>query len=396
MNLNSKKSTRFTITQVLLASAIAGLLSCGGPPPGLVRPTTVPVTTAIVISKNIPLSQTYPGLAVSPRSITIDARVEGFLLKQEVADGSVTKANQVIYRIDPRPFEATLAAAAGALAQAVAQRDYARKEMERNAPLVPANAISQQSFDQLVVNYQTADAQVLTSDANVVTAKINLSYCTMASPFPGLLGASDFFEGAVVGNANSQTLNSLVQIDPMWAEFSPSATVWPRYSALMAKGPLEATVTFDGDDTIKATGKVIFADNQVSTSTGTLMLRVEFTNPNLIFRPGVYVKVEVALGEEPNIMLVPQDSVFARETDLYIWRVKADDTVEIVQIQSLKKIGTMMALKSGPNIGDRIVVDGIQRLKPGSKIKDAGAQPTSTPPAAVPAATPAATPPATK
>jgi membrane fusion protein (multidrug efflux system) len=368
MNLHTFK--RAAIAFIFIAATSATLLSCGGPPVLPVRPKEVPVTTAVVVTQTIPLNQMYPGLAVSPRMIKIDARVEGFLLKQGAPDGSVTKPDQVIYRIDPLPFEATLASQKGTLLQAIAQRDYSRKEMERNAPLVKTDAISQQEFDKLVATFETDQGKVITAEANVLSAQINLSYCTMVSPFAGILGASQFFEGAVVGTANTTNLNSLVHLDPMWVDFSPSATDWPKFSALLAKGPLQATVTFDGNDTIVAKGKIIFSDNQVSTSTGTVMMRVEFTNPNLIFRPGVYVKVNVDLGSEPNVMVVPQDAVFARETNLYIWRVKADNTVETVQVRMLKKVDGMISLSSGPQVGDRVVVDGIQRLKPGSSIVD--------------------------
>ena len=131
------------------------------------------------------------------------------------------------------------------------------------------------------------------------------------------------------------------------------------------------------------------------------MMRVEFTNPNLIFRPGVYVKVNVDLGSEPNVMVVPQDAVFARETNLYIWRIKADNTVETVQVRMLKKVDGMISLSSGPQVGDRVVVDGIQRLKPGSSIVDMNQLPkpaatTATTEAAKPAAPTAATEPAKK
>ncbi len=399
MNLHTFK--RAAIAFIFIAATSATLLSCDGPPVLPVRPKEVAVTTAVVVTQTIPLNQMYPGLAVSPRMIKIDARVEGFLLKQGAPDGSVTKPDQVIYRIDPLPFEATLASQKGTLMQAIAQRDYSRKEMERNAPLVKTDAISQQEFDKLVATFETDQGKVITAEANVLSAQINLSYCTMVSPFAGILGASQFFEGAVVGTANTTNLNSLVQLNPMWADFSPSATDWPKFSALLAKGPLQATVTFDGNDTIVAKGKIIFSDNQVSTSTGTVMMRVEFTNPNLIFRPGVYVKVNVDLGSEPNVMVVPQDAVFARETNLYVWRVKADNTVETVQVRMLKKVDGMISLSSGPKVGDRVVVDGIQRLKPGSTIVDMNQLPkpaatTATTEAAKPAAPTAATEPAKK
>ena len=125
------------------------------------------------------------------------------------------------------------------------------------------------------------------------------------------------------------------------------------------------------------------------------MLRVEFDNPNLIFRPGVYADVEVDLGAQPNVLVVPEQAVFAREADLYVWRVKVDNTVESVQIKILKKVGSMVALISGPQVGDRIVVEGIQRLKTGTKIIDTTNATPATAPATAPAPVAPATAPAT-
>ena len=356
------------VTTIALASL--ALSACAKPPTLPTRPSEITVTTAVVVSQTIPKSVRYPGLTASVRSIPIDARVEGFLLKQEVADGSMTTAGQVIYRIDPRQYEASLAQEVGTLAQAIAERNYAKKEMERNAPLVSANAISQQSFDQLVANYESDEAQVLAQQADVLLAQLNLSYCTMASPFPALMGASQAFEGAVVGPGMDRTLNTLVQLDPMWAQFSPSATDWPAFAALMEKGPLAAQITYGGDLAIKAAGHVIFTNNTVSTSTSTLMMRVEFENPKSIFRPGTYVDVEIILGDDPNVLVIPQESVFAREADLFVWKVMPDQTVQSVKIDPMRKVGNVIALRSGPAVGDRIVVDGIQKLHAGSKIID--------------------------
>ena len=360
-----------------MTMALCMMASCGGPPPTPVRPPTVPVRTATVTTQTVPLTVSYPAFTVSPRSVEIEARVEGFLLRQEVADGSVTSADQVIYRIDARPFEAQVAASQGQLATAMAQRDYAKKEMERNAPLVQPSAISQQAFDQLVANFQEAEGRVLTAQANLTTAQLNLSWCTMAAPFPGLLGASKYFEGGLVGTPSTMNLNSIVQLDPMWAQFSPAVSDWPKFAARMADGPLTATVTYGGAPQLTAPATIIFTDNAASTSTATLMMRVEFANPTRLFRPGTYCDVEVALGEIPNAIIIPQEALFARESDLFVWRVKADDTVEAVRVEVLRKIGASIVLASGPASGDTIVVEGIQRLRAGAKV-------TVVPPVAAP------------
>ncbi len=342
-------------------------------------PTTIPVRTALARNETIPLGITLPGFTVSPRLVDIQARVEGFLLKQQVADGSITKPDQVIYEIDARQYEAALSASEGTLAQAIAERDYAKKEMERNAPLVQANAISQQTFDRLVANYQSGEGQVLTAQADVAQAKLNLSFCTMPAPFAGILGASQFFEGTVVGMPGTAKLNTLVQVDPMWAQVNPSVSDWPKFAAKLAKGPITATVTYGGNDTLTSEGAIVFIDNAASTKTATLMMRAEFKNPTGLFRPGTYVEVSLHLGEQPNTLMVPQEAVFARETDLFVWRVKPDDTVETVRIEAIKKIGDSIALSVGPAPGDRIVVEGIQKLKAGSKVIEAPPAAATTP-----------------
>lgn len=339
------------------------------------RPAALPVTTTTIQRQNIPLRSTYPGIVYSPRNIQLNARVEGFLLPQVIADGAVVKSNDVIYRIDPRQYEATVLAAQGKLAQAIAERDYAAIDQQRNEPLVAVNAISQLSYDQIVAKLAAAEGAVLTAKADLAQAELNLSFCTVAAPFPGMIGASEQFEGDVVGQASSTKLNSLVQLDPLWVQFSPSSTEWPKYRDLMAKGPLTVDITYDGNETLKTKGTIIFADNQVVTTTSTLMLRAQFANMDMVFRPGTYAEVDVILGTLDNALVVPERAVFAREADIYIWRVKSDNTVESVLVELQRGFNGLLAITGSIAEGDRVVVDGIQRLKPGALVQDTGAAP---------------------
>ena len=372
---------------LVLASILAG---CGEKPAPPARPDGMPVTTALVTKRSIPNRKSYPGIVASPRSINLVARVEGFLLKQAIADGAVTKPGDVVYRIDPRQYEASVLAAEGKLAEATAQRNYAKVERDRNEPLVKVNAISQQVYDDLVTKYESAEGEVQVAQANLIQAKLNLSYCTIGSPFPGLLGASKYFEGAVVGTADTANLNTLVQIDPLWVQFSPSSKEWPDYQVQLAKGPMTVTLTTDGDRPQRATGTIIFEDNQVNTKTSTLMLRAEFPNPGGVFRPGIYANVDVVLGDFGDAMVVPERAAFAREADIFVWRVRSDDTVESVAIKPLRTDGGELAFNTSRlQVGDRIVVDGIQRLKVGVKVIE---MPAAAVPAAPGASAPAAAP----
>jgi RND family efflux transporter MFP subunit len=371
---------------LLALVALATLSACGQQPPPA-RPEGVPVTTTLVAKRDIAMRKNYPGIIASPRSINLVARVPGFLLKQGLADGAVTKPGDVVYRIDPRQYEAAVLAAEGKLAEATAERNYAKLERDRNEPLVKQNAISQQMFDDLVTKYESAQGQVEVAQAQLINAKLDLSYCTISSPFAGLLGASAYFEGAVVGEASTRNLNTLVQIDPMWVQFSPSSKEWPHFQALMAKGSVPVELTTDGDMPAKASGRLVFADNQVSTSTSTLMLRAEFANPTGVFRPGAYANVSVDIGDLGDAMVVPERAAFARLSDIFLWRVKPDGTVESVSIKPIKVEDGQLAFSGSLQVGDRIVVDGIQRLKTGSKVIDTSAKPAPEP--AAPPAKPA-------
>lgn len=339
------------------------------------RPAALPVTTTTITRQDIPLRSSYPGIVFSPRNIQLNARVEGFLLPQVIADGAIVKSNDVIYRIDPRQYEANVLAAQGKLAQAIAERDYAAIDQQRNEPLVAVNAISQLSYDQIVAKLAAAEGEVLTAKADLAQAELSLSFCTVAAPFPGMIGASEQFEGDVVGQASSTRLNSLVQLDPLWVQFSPSSTEWPKYRDLMAKGPLSVDITYDGNESLKTKGTIIFADNQVLTTTSTLMLRAQFANMDMVFRPGTYAQVDVILGSLPQALVVPERAVFAREADIYIWRVKSDNTVESVLVQLERGFDGLLAITGSIAEGDRVVVDGIQRLKPGALVQDTGAAP---------------------
>lgn len=376
-------------TRILLASTLLATLgACGRSEAPPARPEGVPVTTTLITKRDVPVRTTYPGIVTSPRNISLVARVQGFLLKQGIPDGAVTKPGDVVYRIDPRQYQAAVLAAEGQLAEATAQRNYAKLERDRNEPLVKQNAISQQMFDDLVTKYESAQGQMEVAQANLVEAKLNLEWCTVSAPFAGALGASEFYEGAMVGDAQSMQLNTLVQVDPMWVQFSPSSKDWPRYQEMMAKGPVTVEIATDGATPTTATGRLIFADNQVSTETSTLMLRAEFANPTGVFRAGVYAGVTVVLGERGEVLMAPERAAFARLSDIFVWRVKPDDTVESVAIKPITVEDGQLAFTGSLQPGDRIVVDGIQRLKTGSKIIDTGAE-AAKPAPSTPAASPA-------
>ncbi|MGA1223331.1 MAG: efflux RND transporter periplasmic adaptor subunit [Phycisphaerales bacterium] len=373
------------VTGLFLAIACAA--GCGRSEPPPPPPPEVTVRTVVVAAEQVERVHSYPGITASVRPVMISARVTGFLDKQHVEDGATVKAGDLLYTIDPRPFEASLAQARAALAQAEAQvpaaraaRQLAEREVERNRPLAASGAISKQAFDQLETKFQQADAQyaaanaaVDASRAQVDVAGLNLSYCRITAPMDGMIGDTAAYEGQMVGPGYTVQLNQLVQLDPMFVEFAPSATEWPLLRERMAGGSVPARVVYGGVEGIEASGTVGFASNVVSTSTATIMLRATFPNTDGAFRPGTFCNVHLDLGEIPDVVMVPTSALVARETDFFVWRVKQDDTVENVRVRLSIRQEERAGVVEGLKVGDRVVVAGTQKLREGARIVEQSA-----------------------
>ncbi|MFM7261064.1 MAG: efflux RND transporter periplasmic adaptor subunit [bacterium] len=413
-------STRIAHAAIaLLSIGLAGILSaCAEKPAAPKDPPTVAVRTESVVTRDIPIVYEFPATIQSPRTVDINARVPGWLKSQVTPDGARVKDGQVLYQIDPSQYRIALDAAKAKLAQAkaqeevgvarldtaTAQRTYAQATYDRNKDLVASGAVSQERFDQITAQLAEAKAAVeqanadiasakaneLAAQADIANAELNLSYCTVTSSLDGLMGASNYFEGSLVGEGGKQLLNTVVQTNPMWAGFSPSANYLPMLIANQSAGTLAARVRLAGasatpqpatplrttGDSPVADARLVFVDSTVAGSSDTVLMRVEFANPDTIFRPGAYAMVEIGLGTQEDAIVVPEEAVFARQTELFVWRVKSDDTVESIRIDAVAKHEDNIVVAPGAIAkGDRIVVAGVAKLKSGATIheaKDAG------------------------
>ncbi|MCE2885515.1 MAG: efflux RND transporter periplasmic adaptor subunit [Planctomycetaceae bacterium] len=408
-------------TASLLSIGIAGFLAACSEKPVAPPPPAPAVRTDTVATQDIPVAYSFPATIQSPRTVDINARVPGWLQSQDTPDGARVKDGQVLYRIDPSQYRIALDAAQAKLAQAkaqeevaqarldtaTAQRTYAQATYDRNKDLVASGAVSQERFDQFTAQLAEAKAAVeqanadiasakaneLAAKADIANAELNLSYCTVACPLDGLMGPSKYFEGSLVGEGGKQLLNTVVQTDPMWAGFSPSANYLPVILANQKAGTLAAKVRLEGaasnptpatplrndQPAPEAEARLVFVDSQVTGTSDTVLMRVEFANPDTVFRPGAYGTVEIGLGTQKDAIVVPEGSVFARQTELFVWRVKADDTVESVRIDAVAKHANLVVVAPGTIAkGDRIVVEGVGKLKAGQKIREAKAADAAT------------------
>jgi len=388
--------------------------SCGQAPPPF-TPPPITVRTQVIVPQDVPVEITFPATIDSPRTVEVAARVPGWLQAQPTADGTLVKPGDVLYQVDPAQYRIQLDAANARVDQAKAQEEVARAQAEaaaaalvfaqstfdRNKGLVDSGAISKERWDQLTADLAkskaTADqaaADIALARANQASAKadaenaqLKLSWCTVTSPLAGQLGASKADVGSLVGEASSQVLNTIVQVDPLWAGFKPSARVLPAIIGARDHGTLTARVELPGaittarpgmpigvtDGAPTAEGKLVFLDNQVGQTTDTLLLRVEFPNGPGHFRPGGYAQVTLGLGMQKEAIVVPKSATFARQTELLVWVLKDDATVQSVVIEPLAAWNNDIIVQSGLKAGDRIVIEGLAKLRPGAKVVDLGA-----------------------
>lgn len=376
-------NAKMRVTGIGLALALV-CASCAKAPTPPPPPSEITVRTAVATAESIKRIRTYPGVTASVHSVAISARVAGFFEKQHAADGATVKAGELLFTIDERPFRAQLDAAKAQLAQAEAQvpaakaaLELAKRDVERSAPLAETGAVAKQSFDQMQTKVAQSEAQLTASNAAVGTAKaqvetaeLNLSYCRITAPMDGVIGKTMASEGQMVGPGYTVQLNQLVQMNPMWIEFSPSATEWPLIRERMQQGDVKATVVYGGVDSLTATGVVTFASNVVNASTSTILLRVTFANPDGAFRPGTFCNLQLDLGEIPGVVMIPTRALVARETDFFVWRVKQDQTVENVRVKASIREEERVGIVEGLAAGDRVVVAGTQKLRDGTKVKE--------------------------
>jgi len=307
--------------------------------------------------------------------VEIRARVEGFVESVDYKEGSLVEKGQLLYTLDSRPFQARLAQAKASLAESEAQLARAHQDVARYEPLVAKNAISREQYDTAVALEKAAAATVEAEKAMVVGAEIDLSYCKVTAPDSGLAGRTEVYAGTLVGRGQSTLLTRISRIDPIHVRFSfPErdylALARKRGGGVNPEGGSSATfelITADGS-LHPAPGQLVFVDRNVDAQTGTIMAEAAFANPDEILRPGQYARVRALLEQHPGAILVPQRAVQEMQGVFSVMAVAAGDTVEQRLVMPAERIGSLWVITSGLKAGERIVVEGLQKVRPGMKV----------------------------
>ncbi|HBT2455766.1 TPA: multidrug efflux RND transporter periplasmic adaptor subunit AcrA [Klebsiella aerogenes] len=333
----------------------------------------------IVTLKSAPLQITteLPGRTNAYRVAEVRPQVSGIILKRNFTEGSDIQAGVSLYQIDPATYQASYESAKGDLAKAQAAANIAQLTVKRYQKLVGTKYISQQEYDSAVADAQQSNAAVVAAKAAVETARINLAYTKVTSPISGRIGKSAVTEGALVQNGQSTALATVQQLDPIYVDVTQSSNDFLRLKQELANGKLKqengkAKVELVTNDGLKypQEGTLEFSDVTVDQTTGSITLRAIFPNPDHTLLPGMFVRARLEEGINPDALLVPQQGVTRTPRgDASVMVVGEGDKVEVRQVTATQAIGDKWLVTEGLKSGDRVIVAGLQKVKPGVQVK---------------------------
>ena len=333
----------------------------------------------VVTLKSEPLAITteLPGRTSAYRIAEVRPQVNGIILKRNFVEGSDIEAGVSLYQIDPATYQASYESAKGDLARAQASANIAQLTLKRYQKLIGTKYISQQDYDNAQAEAQQANAAVVAAKAALETARINLAYTKVTSPISGRIGKSSVTEGALVQNGQANALATVQQLDPIYVDVTQSSNDFLRLKQELASGKLKqengkAKVQLVTSDGIKfdQEGTLEFSDVSVDQTTGSITLRALFPNPNHTLLPGMFVRARLEEGVNPNAILVPQQGVTRTPRgDASAMVVGEGDKVEVRQIKASQAIGDKWLVTDGLKAGDRVIVSGLQKVRPGAQVK---------------------------
>jgi membrane fusion protein (multidrug efflux system) len=339
------------------------------------KPGTTPpppeVEVMTVIQKDLPVFKEWVASTDGLVNATIQAQVQGYLIKQNYRDGDFVHKGDLLFEIDSRPFQATLDEAKAVLAKYEAILKTSEATLKRILPLARANAVSQKDKDDAVGAVQAAEAQVLQAKASYKKAALDLEFTKIISPIDGIAGLAKAQIGDLVGTPQSQVLTTVSTVDPIRVYVSLSETEYlqlaqdagRRQGGAETRMPLELILA-DGS-TWKHPGRFAYADRQVDPQTGTLKVATVFPNPDNLLRPGQYAKIRATIKQEAGALLVPQRAVSELQGRYQVAVVDAENVVRLKTVKVGERSDNLWVVTEGLKPGDRVVSEGLQKVKDG-------------------------------
>jgi len=361
---------------LLLFCVVPVLLSACGKEAPPVAPPPPEVMVAQVVQRDVPIMTELVGQAAGSQDVEVRARVEGFLDTVAFTEGTLVKQGQLLYKIDPKPIEAAVASAKGNLSTSQARFDKAANDVKRYTPLVAQQAVSQMELDNAVSARDATAAQVDAARAVLDKAQIDLGYTTISAPIAGLVGTTKVKAGNLVGRGENTLLVTISIIDPIFFRAGLAEAEYLRIARRLQerqaagevreKTPIELILA-DGT-TLPHKGYLDAAERNIDPTTGTLALQMKFPNPEMLVRPGQYGRARFESDMKRGALLVPQRAVQELQSIYSVAVVGTDNKVSFRNVKVGPKDGSLWVIDEGLNPGDRVVVEGLQKVREGAVV----------------------------
>lgn len=368
-------SVRITAVLALLAAALGG---CKPPPVTMVPPKPAEVTVETITARRVTVTNELPGRIEAVRLAQVRARVAGILLQRTFEEGADVRAGDKLFEIDPAPFEANLASARAGLAKAEANQKQAQTLIERYRTLIEVEAISRQDFDNASATALQAAAEVQAAKAALTNVTLSLGYATVTAPISGRIGRAAVTEGALVGQNETTPLATIQQLDPVFFDFTQSSADLLRLRRALeagrvtsrAPGAAQVTLLLEDGSMYEHPGRLLFSDITVDPNTGMVTLRAEFPNPERLLLPGMFARGRLEQAFNDDAITAPMRAVTRGEGGAAtVLVVDAENKVSVRRLKLGDAVGDRWLVTEGLKSGERIVVDGLQKARPGAVVK---------------------------
>lgn len=356
-----------TLFFAVSALAVAGLGGCKKKAP-VKSDEAVPVSTAQVQKKDMPVTVESPGTGEPVRTVNVTAQVDGQILKVNFKEGDSVGKDALLFVVDPAPFQERVGKLKADLATDQKQLEFLKSEEARYKKLLDGGAASQEEYETHKTNFAKMLSSIDGDKAQLAAAQLDLDHCRVLAPLSGKTGSLAVHEGAGVKKQDTK-LVSINQMAPIYARFSAPEKHLPSVRKAMAKGPLKVMAKEQGPDGKVMEGKLAFIDNAVDPGTGMIMMKAEFPNRDASFWPGEFVDVTLTLATQKDALVVPAAAVQSGQEGTYVFVVRPDGTAEMRKVAVDRNVGDLSVVGQGLSAGETVVTEGQLRLTDGAKVE---------------------------